>query len=141
MIVSDISKRLMLSDKILRLSFSDIVVPRYVLHFTRSDLYRKQIEALATGNQDGMRNVSQSQMRKVAYPVPTLAEQAEIVRILDSLLTKESAAKSAAERAIAQIDVTKQSILARAFRGELGTNDPEDEPAIELLKRMLEGTK
>ena len=31
-------------------------------------------------------------------------------------------------------------ILARAFRGELGTNDPEDEPAIELLKRALEGT-
>ena len=140
-IVSDVSKRLMLSDKILRLTFSDVVVPRYVLHFTRSDFYRKQIEDLATGNQDGMRNVSQSQMRKVVFPVPTLAEQHEIVRILDSLLTKESAAKSASERAIDQIDTMKKSILARAFRSELGTNNPEDEPALNLLKRTLEGAE
>ena len=68
---------------------------------------------------------------------PSTKEQYEIVRILDSLLTKESAAKDAAEQAIAQIDVMKKSILARAFRGELGTNDPNDEPAIELLKRSL----
>ena len=81
------------------------------------------------------------QIKAIPVPLPTLAEQAEIVRILDSLLSKESAAKSLAERAIAQIDATKQSILARAFRGELGTNDPEDEPAIELLKRTLEETK
>ena len=137
-IVSNISKRLMLSDKILRLSFSVEVVPRYVLHFTRSDFYRKQIEELATGNQDGMRNIAQNQMRKVSFPIPTLAEQHEIVRILDSLLMKESAAKAAAEQAIDQIDTMKKSILARAFRGELGTNDPNDEPAIELLKRSLE---
>ena len=45
---------------------------------------------------------------------------------------------AAAERAISQIDTMKKSILARAFRGELGTNDPNDEPAIELLKRTLE---
>ena len=32
----------------------------------------------------------------------------------------------------------KKSILARAFRGELGTNDPTDEPAVELLKKVLE---
>ena len=32
----------------------------------------------------------------------------------------------------------KKSILARAFRGELGTNDPSDEPAIELLKKVLQ---
>ena len=30
----------------------------------------------------------------------------------------------------------KKSILARAFRGELGTNDKEDESAVELLKRV-----
>ena len=82
--------------------------------------------------------VNTKQIKAIPVPLPTLAEQAEIVRILDSLLSKESAAKSLAERAIAQIDATKQSILARAFRGELGTNDPEDEPAIELLKRTLE---
>ena len=38
---------------------------------------------------------------------------------------------------IDQIDIMKKSILARAFRGELGTNDPGDEGAVELLKRVL----
>ena len=37
-----------------------------------------------------------------------------------------------------EIDTMKKSILARAFRGELGTNDPNDELAVELLKRVLE---
>ena len=35
------------------------------------------------------------------------------------------------------IDTMKKSILARAFRGELGTNDPSDEDAREMLKRVL----
>ena len=34
-----------------------------------------------------------------------------------------------------QIDLTRKAILARAFRGELGTNDPSDESAVELLKK------
>lgn len=58
-IVRDISKRLMLSDKILRFTFDKSVIPNFILYFTRSDFYRKQIEQLASGNQDGMRNISQ----------------------------------------------------------------------------------
>ena len=36
-----------------------------------------------------------------------------------------------------RIDLIKKSILARAFRGELGTNDPSEESAVELLKQCL----
>ena len=36
-----------------------------------------------------------------------------------------------------QIELLKKSILARAFRGELGTNDPSEESAVELLKSIL----
>jgi len=31
----------------------------------------------------------------------------------------------------------KKAVLARAFRGELGTNDPTEESAVELLKTVL----
>ena len=72
--------------------------------------------------------------------VPELDEQAEIVRILDNLLAKEQQAKEAAEKVLEQIDLTKKAILARAFRGELGTNDPSDESAVELLKKTLQNT-
>lgn len=136
-IVKSISRRLMLSDKILRFKFDKRVIPEYVLHFTRSNLYRNQIEQLASGNQDGMRNVSQKNMKLVEFPIPKLEEQKEIVRILGDLLAKEEQAKEVAEGVLEQIVLIKKAILARAFRGELGTNDPSEESAVELLKRVL----
>lgn len=139
-IVKSISRRLMLSDKILRFKFDKRVIPEYVLHFTRSNLYRNQIEQLASGNQDGMRNVSQKNMKLVEFPIPKLEEQAEIVRLLDDLLDKEQQAKEAAEGVLEQIDLIKKAILDRAFRGDLGTNDPSEESAIKLLERSFSET-
>ena len=48
-------------------------------------------------------------------------------------------AKEAAEAVLEKIDLLKKSILARAFRGELGTNDPTEESAVELLREILKG--
>ncbi len=64
-------------------------------------------------------------------------EQEEIVNSIESLMDKETAAYETAQRLIEQIDVMKKSILAKAFRGELGTNNPEEESSIELLKEIL----
>lgn len=64
-------------------------------------------------------------------------EQTEIVNCIVSLLDKEQQAREIAESALAQIDLIKKSILSRAFRGELGTNDPGEESAVtELLAAM-----
>lgn len=76
-------------------------------------------------------------IKNIQLNLPTLPEQTEIVRIIDDLLAKEQQAKELAENALAKIDLIKKSILARAFRGELGTNNLADEPAVELLKQML----
>lgn len=76
-------------------------------------------------------------IRNLKLLMPQVNEQAEIVRVLDSLLAKENAAKEAAESVLDQIDTMKKAVLARAFRGELGTNDPTEESAVELLKKML----
>ena len=69
--------------------------------------------------------------------LPKSKEQTEIVRILDDLLAKEQQAKEAAEAVLEQIDLIKKSILARAFRGELDTNDPTEESAVELVKNII----
>lgn len=82
-------------------------------------------------------NINAKKIGAYIIPVPTLPEQTEIVRILDTLLTKEAAAKAAAEAVLDQIDTMKKAVLARAFRGELGTNVPEEESAVELLKSVL----
>ncbi len=76
-------------------------------------------------------------IKSLYLKMPTLAEQREIVRILDELLADEQRIKEAAEEMLDKIAMMKKSILADAFRGKLGTNDPSDEPATELLKQIL----
>lgn len=76
-------------------------------------------------------------IRSLELLIPTREEQDEVVHILDDLLAKEQQAKEAAEGVLEQIDLIKKSILARAFRGELGTNDPNEESAQELLKKSF----
>lgn len=61
-------------------------------------------------------------------------EEAEMVRILDDFFAKETEAKEKVEVALNVIETMKKSILSKAFRGELGTNNPEDESAEEFLK-------
>lgn len=75
-------------------------------------------------------------VKEKRLPVPPIEEQQEIVRILDSLFAKEQQVLVAAQAALAQIDVIKKSILARAFRGELGTNDPAEESAANLIATL-----
>ena len=73
--------------------------------------------------------------------LPLYKEQNEIVRLLDSFFIKERQIVDTSESILDQIDTMKKSILARAFRGELGTNDPADKPAVKLLKKVLEEEK
>jgi len=82
-------------------------------------------------------SLSMETIRDIVIPFATKEEQDGIVSIVDSLISKEQQAKEAAEAVIEQIDTMKKAILARAFRGELGTNDPSEESAIELLKQVL----
>lgn len=82
-------------------------------------------------------NINAKKIGAFEIPVAPLSEQKEIVRIIKSLLEKENQSKETAETVIEQIDTMKKAILARAFRGELGTNDPSEESAIELLKQII----
>ena len=76
-------------------------------------------------------------IRSIILKIPSLPEQHEIVRLIDALLARERAAQQAAEQALASIDLMKKSILARAFRGELGTNKASEASALELLRHVL----
>lgn len=81
--------------------------------------------------------LTQAKMNNIKIFLPTLPEQHEIVRLIDDLVARERAAQQATEQALASIDLMKKSILARAFRGELGTNKASEESALELLRQVL----
>ena len=69
-------------------------------------------------------------------PLPPLEEQQEIVRILDEVLENENKVKELLELE-ERIDILEKSILHKAFKGELGTQNSSDESAMELLKNSI----
>ena len=112
-----------------------IILPRYLLNIVNSPLCKDQFNDHLTGI--GVPNLHLRDIKAIVIKVPSILEQIKIVRILDDLLAREQQAKEAAEKVLEQIDLIKKAILARAFRGELGTNDPNEESAVELLKNMI----
>lgn len=82
-------------------------------------------------------SINSNALKDLTFKCPTLPEQDKIVRLIDDLLAREHSAQQAAEQALASIDLMKKSILARAFRGELGTNKASEASALELLKQVL----
>ena len=80
-------------------------------------------------------NINAKKIGAFEIPIPNLENQKELVRILDSLLDKEQRTKELAEQVLQKIDLMKKSILARAFRGELGTNEPNEKIAEDFLVR------
>lgn len=84
----------------------------------------------------GQVNISLSQCRNAIIPVPSLKEQTEIVRLVDQYFDFADTIEKQVQKAQQRVDKLTQSILAKAFRGELVPQDPNDEPADELLKRI-----
>ena len=124
-------------DHIIRIQYSNRLLPQYMIYFSRSKHYRIYVKENIVSSA-GQNTISRKGMVGLVVPIPCLNEQFEIVHILDDLFSKEQQSKEAAEAVLDQIDLIKKSILARAFRGELGTNDPSEESAVELLRQVIE---
>ena len=114
---------------------SSRTLPRYLSSFLSSPKAQNDIQNRIRSATLG--KLSLLNIKDIETPIPSIEEQTEIIRILDDLLSKEQQAKEAAAGVLEQIDLIKKAILARAFRGELGTNDPSEESAVELLKQVL----
>jgi len=83
-----------------------------------------------------IKNYHITDMKEQLIPLPPLEEQQEIVRILDEVLENENKVKELLELE-ERIDILEKSILNKAFKGELGTQNNSDEPTMKLLKEIL----
>ncbi len=110
----------------------ETIVPEYLLYIVNSPICKLQFDEHLTGI--GVPNLHLRDIKEVLLNVPSLEEQREIVRIIDKIIVNHQQAQEAAEAVLAQTDTMKKAILARAFRGELGTNDPAEEWAGALLE-------
>lgn len=111
---------------------------RFLWYYMLSDEFLEQ--ASSAGSRSVLPKINQKELSAIEVSITSEEEQAAVVDMLDSILPTIQQAKEAADNVIEQIDFIKQSILAKAFRGELGTNNPAEESSVELLKNILEET-
>ena len=81
-------------------------------------------------------NLNLKKVREITIRLPSLVEQVEIVRRVEQLFAFADQLEAKVAAAKNRIDHLTQSILAKAFRGELVPQDPNDEPASVLLERI-----
>jgi type I restriction enzyme S subunit len=84
----------------------------------------------------GQPNIKLETLNPYPLALPSLTEQQEIVRRVDTLFNFADQIEARYNKARAYVDKLSQSILAKAFRGELVEQDPNDEPASVLLERI-----
>ena len=115
----DAEHQLTFCDHLIRIHYNgQLVSPRFMVYFSHTMQYKSYIEKNMVSSA-GQNTISRKGMKNLSLRLPSLPEQEEIVRILNRLLAREQRARQAAEETLAAIDRMKQSILARAFRGEL----------------------
>jgi type I restriction enzyme, S subunit len=131
-VVDEINYEIMLSDKVWRVDFLEID-KRFINFYLKSLYGRKEIESRATGNQLSMRNISQSAFKDIVVALPPLKEQQEIATQVENIFRGIDRIVEQYQNTRGHLDRLNQSILAKAFRGELVEQDSNDEPASVLL--------
>ena len=119
---------------LIRVQTFDLILPEYVKLFFESGYYWDQIELGSVGI--GQPNVNGTILGNLNIPLPSFAEQKRIVLKIErwfSLIDQIEQSKADLQTTIKQ---TKSKILDLAIHGKLVPQDPNDEPAIELLKRI-----
>lgn len=113
----------------------EVCQPRYLLQFLRT------IDIAPLSVATAVPSVRGSDIAQIRVPLPPLNEQRRIVAKIEALMARVERA----EKALRDSGVTgfagkfatlRQAILAKAFRGELVPQDPNDEPAFDLLARI-----
>lgn len=111
------------------------ILNKYLWYILRHKTFRDNASHVMTGAV-GQQRVPKQYLENCIITLPARGEQQEVVNILDSFFEKDDKSKALLD-IIDQIEEMKKSILSRAFRGELGTHSDNDEPAIELVKKIL----
>lgn len=119
-------------------TFQEIITPKFIELFIKSA--RVNIEAYAPAT--AQKNINLNTLETLVVPLCGQAEQSEIVRTLDEKLEAADALEAEIDATLTRADALRQSILKKAFSGQLVPQDPEDEPASALLAQIeVERTK
>jgi type I restriction enzyme, S subunit len=124
-------------DLIMKCRANERVLSKYLYYALSSEPVRKYFRDNATGTTGNMPKINQAVVSAAPINLPKIDEQKIIVDKVESLFNKADKVEKQYLDAKSRLDRLTQSILAKAFRGELVPQDPSDEPAEQLLERIL----
>ena len=126
---------LLYPDKLIRARLCDKALPEYInIYFSSPKARNSMLESVKTTS--GQKGISGKDIKSQLVGIPLLDEQYEIVRRVESLFSLADTVEKQYQDAKARTDRLTQVILAKAFRGELVPQNPDDEPAEALLQRI-----
>ncbi|MBY4604868.1 MULTISPECIES: restriction endonuclease subunit S [Bacillus] len=121
------------TDNAFKVSFSENIFDKMYLYW-----HLKNLNLNRFSNSSAQPVISGKTLKPVQVLIPPLKEQRRIANKVEVLINKLKAQQQLIQTTIENTERVNQSILSQAFRGELGTNDPSEEKAIELLKEVLQ---
>ena len=133
-LVNGINTKAIYASYLIRVQTSKEVLPEYVKYFFESGFYWEQIERSSIGI--GQPNVNGAILSLLMIPIPPKEEQHKIVDNLRGWLNIVDVIEECKENLQMSIKQAKSKILDLAIHGKLVPQDPTDEPASELLKRI-----
>ena len=114
-----------------------LILPKYLHAFLLSGYFHKSMEVTGSGR-EGLPKYS---IEKMLFPLPPIDEQKRIIDKIGNMMLAIDIFKSASEELELTISRLKEKILELAISGKLTRQNPADEPAIKLLKRITPGYK
>ena len=133
-LVKGLQDKAIYASYLIRVQTFNEILPEYVKYFFESGFYWDQIQKDSVGI--GQPNVNGTTLSQLALPIPPINEQHRIVNELGSWLNIIDAIDNGKTELQIAIKQAKSKILDLAIHGKLVPQDPNDEPANELLKRI-----
>ncbi len=115
--------------------FTELFIPELASAYINSAFGRNWVKSVVV-QQVGQANVNGSKLAALAILLPPLEEQTEILATLDTQLSAAKEQETAITHSLHQAAAQRRNLLRAAFSGQLVPQDPNDEPASELLARI-----
>ncbi|MBZ0137645.1 MAG: hypothetical protein K8I27_14865 [Planctomycetes bacterium] len=116
-----------------------LVAPRFMMHWMNSPGGTRNSERLSHGI--GRLRINMANLRAVPVPLAPIEEQEVVANTVELLMSRCASTAGAVQQSTERLYALDRSILAKAFRGELVPQDPNDEPASALLERIRASRK